>query len=242
MHSIPIRTVFGHLSKAVFALGLAAWVFSGSSAFARGGGGGGGGHGGGGGYYGHGGYGYHHNPGFRSNAFFGGVFFPGFYGWGYGYPYGYDYGYPGYDYGYSDYYYPYGYGYANGYGYDYSQPTYYYSQPTYYTTPPAGTVVQPLTTTVTVTAPSGLMLGIDEEPVTDAAGPGMRIARVYPGSAAERAGLQVGDVIHSANGYLTQVHGNLTWIINTQAPNGVLNLNVHRASDGRNVPILARLP
>ena len=70
----------------------------------------------------------------------------------------------------------------------------------------------------------------------------MKVVKVYPGSAAERAGLQVEDVIHSANGHLTQVHGKPTWIINTQVPGGVLNLNIHRASDGRDVPILARLP
>ena len=29
-----------------------------------------------------------------------------------------------------------------------------------------------------------------------------------------------GDLIHSANGYLTQTAGNLTWIINHQATNG----------------------
>ena len=86
------------------------------------------------------------------------------------------------------------------------------------------------------------MLGIDEEPVVDAIGQGMRVDRVYSGSPAERAGLQVGDVIHSANGYLTQIHGNLTWIINTHAPNGVLNLSVHRASDNRDATVVAQLP
>ena len=95
---------------------------------------------------------------------------------------------------------------------------------------------------MTTTAPSGLTLGIDEEAVTNTAGPGMKVVKVYSGSAAERAGLQGGEVTRSANGYLTQVHGNLTWIINTQVPGGVLYLNVHRASDGRDVPILARLP
>lgn len=95
---------------------------------------------------------------------------------------------------------------------------------------------------MTTTAQSGLTLGIDKEAVTDAAGPGMKVVKVYPGSAAESTGLQLGDFIHSAKGYLTQVHGNLTWIINTQAPGGVLYVNVHRASDGRDVPIMARLP
>ena len=71
---------------------------------------------------------------------------------------------------------------------------------------------------MTTTAPSGLTFGIDKEAVTDAAGPDRKVVQVYPGSAAEREGLQLEDVICSANGYLAQVHGNLTWIINTQAP------------------------
>ena len=86
-----------------------------------------------------------------------------------------------------------------------------------------------------------MWLGIDEQAVIDGAGPGMRVDRVYSGTAAERAGLQVGDVIHSANGFLTQVHGNLTWIIQNQAAGGVLNLSVRRA-DGHDVAITAQLP
>src|SRR5271157_1405339 len=50
MNGRPIRPILGNLSKVLIALSLAAWVFTGSSAFAKGGGGGGGGgHGGGGG-------------------------------------------------------------------------------------------------------------------------------------------------------------------------------------------------
>ena len=69
----------------------------------------------------------------------------------------------------------------------------------------------------------------------------MRVDRVYARSPAERAGLEVGDVIHSANGYLTQIHGNLTWIINHAAPDGVLKLSVRRARDGRDVIVVAGL-
>jgi len=70
----------------------------------------------------------------------------------------------------------------------------------------------------------------------------MQVVRVYAGSAAEKAGLQAGDVIYSANGYLTQEHGNLAWIIATVPPNGVLNLNVRAAHDGATHAVNAQLP
>ena len=153
----------------------------------------------------------------------------------------------GYGNGYSNYYYPSTYGYtdpntnyAPGYVYPAADGTYVY--PVQNATAPAATVVQPTVPIAVSTGTQGAMLGIDEQAVVDALGQGMRVDRVYPGSPAERAGLQVGDVIHSANGYLTQIHGNLTWIINTQAPNGVLNLSVHRASDNRDATVVAQLP
>ncbi|MGC1723113.1 MAG: PDZ domain-containing protein [Isosphaeraceae bacterium] len=252
MNGRPIRPILGNLSKVLIALSLAAWVFTGSSASAKGGGGGGGGgHGGGGGGHG-GGYhgggyggmgGYRHYPG---QGYYSGFFFPGIYLGGYGYGYGYGNGYGN---GYSNYYYPstYGYGYtdpntnyAPGYVYPAADGT--YVDPVQNATAPATTVVQPTVPIAVSTGTQGAMLGIDEQAVVDALGQGMRVDRVYPGSPAERAGLQVGDVIHSANGYLTQIHGNLTWIINTQAPNGVLNLSVHRASDNRDATVVAQLP
>ena len=155
-----------------------------------------------------------------------GFFSPSFYLGGYGYGYGYQ-----------NYYYP------SNYGYTYTDPSYTYV-PNYVAPAYGTTYVNPGTySTVPATVGvQGTYLGIDEEAVVDPEGQGMKVEKVYPGSAAERAGLQVGDVIHSANGFLTQVHGNLTWIINTQAPNGVLNLNVRRASDGRDVPVVAQLP
>ncbi len=101
-------------------------------------------------------------------------------------------------------------------GYAYTNPVYTYDNSVY----PAA-------------APSqGRYLGIDEQVVTDAGGPGMKIVRVYPGSPAEQAGLQPGDVIQSANGYLTQQSGNIAWIIATVPGNGVLQMNVHTARDG----------
>ena len=66
-------------------------------------------------------------------------------------------------------------------------------------------------------------LGIDEEPVVDPDGVrGVRVSNVYPGTAAEKAGLQPGDVIHSINGYRTEHRGNLAWIIANASPDKVL--------------------
>ncbi|MBV8312156.1 MAG: PDZ domain-containing protein [Planctomycetaceae bacterium] len=261
MNDRPIRPILGNLPKALIALGLAVWVFTGSSAFAKGGGGGGG-HGGGGGGHGGGGFGGghmgggYHGGGYGGRGYYrgySGYYFPGFFLGGYGLGYGLGYGGYGYGNGYSNYYYPYTYDYGNGYSnyyypytYDYTYPTTTYAPgyvyPVQNATAPATTVVQPTVPIAVSTGTQGALLGIDEEPVVDRIGQGMRVARVYSGSPAERAGLQVGDVIHSANGYLTQIHGNLTWIINTQAPNGVLNLSVHRASDNRDATVVAQLP
>lgn len=86
-------------------------------------------------------------------------------------------------------------------------------------------------------------LGIESEPVVDASGVrGMKVTRVYPGSAAERSGLHEGDVIHSINDYVTQQPGNLEWIYVNAAPNNILKMNVRTASDGKEHTITAQLP
>ena len=86
-------------------------------------------------------------------------------------------------------------------------------------------------------------LGIDEEPVVDNEGVrGIKVSKVYPGSAAEKAGLHEGDIIHSINGYLTTEHGNLAWIIAVATPNNVLKMTVRSQSDGKIHTILAELP
>jgi hypothetical protein len=224
----------------VCALALAVWIVPGAPAFARGGHGGGG-HGGGG----HGGG--HHSGGHRSGGYhYGGRYYGGYRHYG-GYGYGYRpryyyypnvylnwgsyYGYPGYGYGY---------GYNSGYGYPYPYTDYGYG----YGYAPADVVPGPTAPASTVGAalPPGRYLGVDEQPVVDGGGAGMQVVGIYPGSPAQQAGLQVGDVIHSANGYLTQQHGNLTWIIANAAPNGVLQLNVRSARDGANHVITARVP
>ncbi len=233
------------------------------------GGGWGGGHMGGG--WGGGGMGYHHPGGGYYGGYGGGggaYFYPGFLGgiglgglYGLGYGYGFGYG-PGYGLGsfgygngygsggyYPSSYYPYSwnYGYGNGYNpysYTTSYPVGSYAPGYIYPTQsaPSGVVGVQSTVPVTLTAvPQGKLLGIDEVAVKDSEGQGMRVDKVYPGSAAEQAGLKVGDVIHQANGYLTQVHGNLTWIINHHAGNGVLNLSVHRAASNRDTVVVAKL-
>jgi S1-C subfamily serine protease len=88
----------------------------------------------------------------------------------------------------------------------------------------------------------GRTLGIDGEPVVDAAGVrGLKVSKAHPGTAAEKAGLHAGDVIHSVNGYLTTQGGNLAWIIANAAPDNVLKMSVRTASDGQVHTITAQL-
>jgi hypothetical protein len=88
----------------------------------------------------------------------------------------------------------------------------------------------------------GSDLGIDEEPVDDSVGArGMRVAKVYSGTAAAKASLQAGDVLYSVNGYSTQQHGNLAWIIANAASNHVLEIRLHSARDGQERTITARI-
>jgi PDZ domain len=78
------------------------------------------------------------------------------------------------------------------------------------------------------------LLGIDEEPVVVAGGvKAMKVGKVYPGSAAERAGLKAGDVIRSVNGYLTEQRGNLAWVIANAAPDNQLKISVQAENDGQ---------
>ena len=66
--------------------------------------------------------------------------------------------------------------------------------------------------------------------------------QVYAGSPAQQAGLQVGDVIYSANGYNTQVHGNMAWIIATVPPSGALQMTVRTVRDGAMHVVTATMP
>jgi hypothetical protein len=93
------------------------------------------------------------------------------------------------------------------------------------------------------TAARARNLGIDEEPAVDADGVrGMKVTKVYPGTAAEKAGLQAGDLLRSINGYLTEQPGNVAWIIANAAPENVLEMNVRKGSDGTEHTVTAQLP
>jgi hypothetical protein len=95
----------------------------------------------------------------------------------------------------------------------------------------------------TVMPAQGRDLGIDAEPITDAAGlHGMKVTKVYPDTAAEGAGLRVGDVIYASNGYLTQKPGDLAWIIANAARDARLNMSVKTARDRREHLLTAVLP
>jgi|GEM_PF-2414999 len=84
-------------------------------------------------------------------------------------------------------------------------------------------------------------LGIEAEPVEEGGLRGLKISKVIPGTAAERAGLHTGDVIRTANGYLTEQPGNLVWIIANASPGKVLTMTVRNASDGKDLTAKAQL-
>ncbi len=151
----------------------------------------------------------------------------GGYGLGYGYPY---YG-SGYGMGYPNYGYPsYGYGVASaspaiGTGFSYS--------PAY---------VAPGQAASPILANGRRILGIDEEPVVLTDGrKAMKITNVYSNTGAQTAGLQVGDVLISANGYLTEQRGNLAWIIANATPGSELKLVVRTMKDGKDHTIVAAI-
>jgi PDZ domain len=142
--------------------------------------------------------------------------------------------------------YPY-YGYGNAYGYGYP----YYSN---YAAPGVGVAYTsgygaPTGSAANTVRPAQVMpaqgrhLGIDEDPVGDPTGRrGMMVSNVYPGTPALRAGLRVGDVIYSINGYVTEQRGNLAWIMANAAPNNQLNMTLKHSSDGQDRVITAQIP
>lgn len=77
-------------------------------------------------------------------------------------------------------------------------------------------------------------IGIDTSPVVDPDGSrGLTITRVYPGTAADQAGLHAADVIQSINGFQTRAPEDLAWIKAHAAPDRLLKIVARTASDGR---------
>ncbi len=92
-------------------------------------------------------------------------------------------------------------------------------------------------------ADAGTSLGIESEPTVDAGlARGLKVTRLQPGGAGEKAGLQVGDVIRAANGYLTEQPGNLTWIVANASPDNNIKFTILAAKDGEVRTITARRP
>ncbi len=88
----------------------------------------------------------------------------------------------------------------------------------------------------------GGALGIDAVAVIGDHGmTGLKIARIYPGGAAEAANLRPEDVIYSINGYRTDRPDRLAWVAQNAAPDGVLKISARTAVDGRKQVIEARV-
>ena len=87
------------------------------------------------------------------------------------------------------------------------------------------------------------LLGVDTDAVVNAGSArGLKVTRLQPGGFGDKAGLKVGDVIRSANGFLTEQPGHLSWILDNATPGGVITLTVLSASNGEVRTITARRP
>jgi hypothetical protein len=91
--------------------------------------------------------------------------------------------------------------------------------------------------------PASTALGMVFEPFTETGRtPGMKITNVAASGVAEKAGLQVGDILVSMNGYVTQKLTDPEWIILNASPDKVLKMMVRSASDAKERQLTARLP
>jgi len=85
--------------------------------------------------------------------------------------------------------------------------------------------------------------GIDEEPIVEPDGVrAIKVAAVYPGTLAQQAGIQAGDLIRSLNHYLTIQPGDLGWIIANATPGSELTFYVRKVIDGKAHAVTVRLP
>jgi S1-C subfamily serine protease len=89
----------------------------------------------------------------------------------------------------------------------------------------------------------GRYLGVTQQAVIDPDGrAGIQVMSVTPGSPAHLAGLEPGDIVLSANGYVTQDVGTLPWLVNSSEPNGTLSLTVRNVRNGELVGVTAQIP
>jgi hypothetical protein len=85
-------------------------------------------------------------------------------------------------------------------------------------------------------------LGIEAQPVVDANGTrGLRVSKVDSGAVGEKAGLHVGDVLQSINGYKTEQPGNIPWIIANAASDKVLTISLRSPRDTQDRTVRAQL-
>jgi hypothetical protein len=112
------------------------------------------------------------------------------------------------------------------------------------TTPTPETTFTPPGAGAMIPVPArGRFLGMELEPGV-AAGDrrGLRIASVFPGSTADIAGLRIGDIILSVNGQATPRRADLNRIAAGAAADTLLNMNVLKASTGREQAVTVRVP
>ncbi len=90
---------------------------------------------------------------------------------------------------------------------------------------------------------AGRILGLDTE-TFDYRGraPGLKINIVVPGGLVEKAGLHLGDVIESINGYYTQKPSDLSWILEKAARDKVLKMTVRTTNDEKEHEFTIQIP
>jgi hypothetical protein len=99
----------------------------------------------------------------------------------------------------------------------------------------------PATTVNTIA--SARDFGIDEESVVGADGArAIKVSSVVPGSLAQKAGLQAGDVIRSVNHYVPTQLGDLGWIIANATPRSELTMYIGTLSEGKERAVTVKLP
>jgi len=85
-------------------------------------------------------------------------------------------------------------------------------------------------------------LGMDAEPGAVGGRRGLRVVSILPESTAEKSGFQVGDLILSINGQVTEERGALGRIIGSLPSGSELTITLIKASTGREQTIPTRVP